>query len=135
MAPPTTSKAATVGDFPPVNSTQIPEERRERRPGEPPLITVVVPARDEEANVLRLREELGQVLDSLPYRFEILVVDNDSRDGTGELVKAICRADPRGKYLRLSRNFGAEASISAGYSHSAGDAVIVSMPTCKTLRP
>jgi polyisoprenyl-phosphate glycosyltransferase len=89
------------------------------------LITIVVPARDEEANIPRLRQELGQVLDPLPYRFEILVVDNDSSDDTGVLVKAICASDPRWKYLRLSRNFGAEASISAGYIHSAGQAVIV----------
>lgn len=85
----------------------------------------MVPARDEEANIPRLRQELGQVLDSLPYRFEIVVIDNDSSDDTGALVKAICATDPRWKYLRLSRNFGAEASISAGYIHSAGEAVIV----------
>jgi dolichol-phosphate mannosyltransferase len=108
-----------------VSSTRRLEQRRDTERPEVPLITVLVPARDEEANIPRLREELGSVIDPMPYRFEVILVDNDSSDRTGELVKAICREDPRWKYVRLSRNFGAEASISAGYRCAVGDAVVV----------
>jgi polyisoprenyl-phosphate glycosyltransferase len=91
----------------------------------PQLISIVVPARNEEGNVARLRDELERVIVASPYRFEVLLIDNDSGDRTGDLVKEICRSDTRWKYLRLSRDFGVEASISAGYRHAAGAAVIV----------
>jgi dolichol-phosphate mannosyltransferase len=89
------------------------------------LITILTPARNEEGNIARLREELEHVLGALRYRSEVIVIDNDSDDRTGELVKAICVEDHRWRYVRLSRDFGAEASISAGYDLAAGDAVVV----------
>jgi dolichol-phosphate mannosyltransferase len=99
--------------------------RSEHDDATPPLISIVVPARDEEGNIPRLHEELAFVIDASKYRFEVLLIDNDSSDRTGELVKEICRTDPRWKYLRLSRDFGVEASITAGYRHADGAAVIV----------
>lgn len=90
-----------------------------------PLITIVVPARDEEANIARLESELLAAVDPLPYRYEFLVVDNSSTDRTGELVKAICRRDRRWAYLRFSRDLTVEMSITAGYHYAQGDAIIV----------
>jgi len=90
-----------------------------------PLVTIVIPARNEEANIPRLEEEVRRVTDPLPYRFEFLVIDNASKDRTPELVKAICARDPRWSYLRFSRDFTVESSISAGYHHARGDAIIV----------
>lgn len=90
-----------------------------------PLVTLVIPALNEAANIPRLEEELLAVLGPLPYRYEFIVVDNASSDSTGELVKAICRRDRRWKYLRFSRNFTVEMSITAGYHHASGDAIIV----------
>jgi glycosyltransferase involved in cell wall biosynthesis len=89
------------------------------------LISIVIPARNEEANIPRLEAELLAVVDQLPYRYEFIVVDNDSSDQTGALVKEICRRDPRWRYIRFSRNFTVEASISAGYRAARGDAMIV----------
>lgn len=84
----------------------------------------MIPALNEEANIPHLEREVSAVTGSLPYRFEFIVVDNCSKDRTGELVKAICKKDPRWKYLRFSRNFTSEMSITAGYHFSSGDAII-----------
>ena len=90
-----------------------------------PLVTIVVPALNEEENIPSLHEELLAVLEPLPYRYEFIVVDNGSTDRTGELVKEICARDERWRYLRFSRNFTVEMSITAGYHHASGDAIVV----------
>ena len=90
-----------------------------------PLVTIVIPARNEESNLARVEREVCEVTDSLPYRFEFIVVDNASTDRTPEIARAICARDPRWKYIRFSRNFNVEASITAGYHHARGEAIIV----------
>ena len=89
------------------------------------LITIVIPALNEEGNIRPLEQEVLEVTDSLPYDFEFIVIDNASTDRTGNLVKEICRRDPRWKYVRFSRNFTVEMSITTGYHLAAGDAIIV----------
>ena len=90
-----------------------------------PLVSIIIPARNEEDNIPRLETELHSALAGIPYRFEFIVVDNHSSDRTGELVKAICQRDSRWRYLRFSRNFRVEMSITAGYHYASGDAMIV----------
>lgn len=90
-----------------------------------PLVSIIIPARNEAENIPRLERELLAVVDPLPYRYEFIVVDNDSSDRTGELVKALCERDRRWKYLRFSRNFTVEMSITAGYHFATGDAMVV----------
>jgi polyisoprenyl-phosphate glycosyltransferase len=90
-----------------------------------PLISIVIPAFNEEGNVARLEQELLSAVESLPYSFEFIVIDNGSMDRTGELVKALCARDPRWKYLRFSRNFTVEMSITAGYTYAEGEAIVV----------
>ena len=89
------------------------------------LISIVIPAFNEEGNIARLESELLAAVGGLPYRFEFIVIDNHSTDSTGELVKAICARDPRWKYIRFSRNFTVEMSMTAGYHFAAGDAIVV----------
>jgi len=89
------------------------------------LISIVIPAFNEEGNIARLESELLAAVGSLPYRFEFIVIDNHSTDGTGQLVKALCARDPRWRYIRFSRNFTVEMSITAGYHFAAGDAIVV----------
>jgi glycosyltransferase involved in cell wall biosynthesis len=89
------------------------------------LVSIVIPARNEEENIAPLVSELTSVLDQLAYDFEFIVVDNGSTDGTGRLVREVCQRDPRWKYVEFSRDFGVEASITAGYKLAAGEAIVV----------
>jgi len=89
------------------------------------LVSIVIPALNEEENILQLEKELLLAIEGLQYEFEFLVIDNHSSDRTGELFKAICQRDRRWKYLRFSRNFTVEMSITAGYHYASGEAIIV----------
>jgi glycosyltransferase involved in cell wall biosynthesis len=89
------------------------------------LISIIVPARNEEGNIPRLEQELNKVVQSLDYEFEFIIIDNHSSDRTGELVKDLCRRDSRWKYVRFSRNFTVEMSITAGYERASGEAIVV----------
>jgi dolichol-phosphate mannosyltransferase len=91
-----------------------------------PLISVVCPAYQEEEVLPLFHAELGAVLASLKeqYRFEIIFVDDGSSDGTLACLRHLGQADPRVRYLSLSRNFGHQAALTAGLEHARGDAVI-----------
>jgi dolichol-phosphate mannosyltransferase len=87
--------------------------------------SLVVPVRNEEAVLHRTYETLDEVLKRTGLEFEVVVVDNGSSDETPAIMAAICRRDGRWKYLRLSRNFGYQNSITAGMHAAAGDAIMV----------
>jgi dolichol-phosphate mannosyltransferase len=89
------------------------------------LVTLVIPARNEEANIEPLYQALQAITVELPYDFEFIAVDNASSDQTGAMLKAACQRDSRWKYIRFSRNFTVEMSITAGYHFASGDAIIV----------
>jgi glycosyltransferase involved in cell wall biosynthesis len=89
------------------------------------LISIVIPALNERDNIARLEAELTATLEALPYEFEFIVIDNGSTDGTEGAVKAICARDARWKYVRFSRDFGVEASLTAGYTLASGEAIVV----------
>jgi glycosyltransferase involved in cell wall biosynthesis len=93
--------------------------------GDPALVSIVIPAFNEEGNIERVEREVLASIEGLPYRFEFILVDNASDDATGELAKRICARDPRWKYIRFSRTFDLEMSITAGYEYANGDAIIV----------
>src|SRR4029077_11493218 len=87
--------------------------------------SIVIPARNEQDNIGPLEQELGETLAGMPYDFEFILIDNGSTDGTQALVKALCAKDPRWKYVRFSRDFGVEASLTAGYKLATGEAIVV----------
>lgn len=91
-----------------------------------PLISIIMPAYNEEASLPRLFARVGAVADQLKasYEFELILLDNCSNDRTREIARAHCGVDVRWKYLRYSRNFGAEASLLAGLDVARGEAVI-----------
>jgi glycosyltransferase involved in cell wall biosynthesis len=92
----------------------------------PPLVTVLVPVKDEEEAIASFVQRVSVVLEGLgePEGWEILFVDDGSRDATLAAIAAQHRADPRIRCISLSRNFGKEAALSAGLDHAAGKAVI-----------
>jgi glycosyltransferase involved in cell wall biosynthesis len=89
-------------------------------------ISVVVPCYNESAVLPQLHERLLAVLTSLaPDNFEIIYVDDGSDDETPAQLYQLSLRDPRLKILRLSRNFGQEAAMTAGLAEAAGDAVVI----------
>ena len=95
----------------------------EERTAGRPVLTVVVPAYQEEETVPLAAAEIPRALEGIP--FELLFVDDGSRDGTWAAVQAAGRADPRIRGIRFSRNFGKESAIFAGLASAAGDCVAV----------
>jgi polyisoprenyl-phosphate glycosyltransferase len=89
------------------------------------LFSLVVPVLDEQEALPDTYDTLNRVLERLAMPFEVVVVDNASIDRTPELMRSICSRDPRWKYIRLSRNFGYQNSITAGMIAARGDAIMV----------
>src|SRR4051794_32674286 len=79
------------------------------------LLSVVVPLRDEEGTVRELHRRIGEALSGLP--FELLMVDDASTDSTADLLDELADRDSRVRVLRLSRNFGHQAALTAGLEH------------------
>ncbi|HWW64637.1 MAG TPA: glycosyltransferase family 2 protein [Sphingomonadaceae bacterium] len=96
----------------------------------PPTLSMIVPVKDEESGIGPFVARVGAVLDGLhdptgaPIRWEMLFIDDGSRDATLAAIHAAWRADKRVRGLSLSRNFGKEAALSAGLDNARGDAVI-----------
>ena len=89
-----------------------------------PAISCVVPAFNEAANLGPLLTGLTAQLALLTDRWEVIVVDDGSRDATPAAMAAWL-VNPGVRYLRLSRNFGKEAALTAGIDHAAGDVVLL----------
>ena len=91
-----------------------------------PLISVVIPVYDERANLGVLEARLPPVLDQIAHgAFEILFIDDGSRDGSGDLLDAISARDSRCKIIHFSRNFGHQAALQAGLDVASGQAVVL----------
>src|SRR5262245_55722840 len=92
---------------------------------ERPLLSVVVPLFNEEENVANLWERLRAVLEGMRVSFELLLVDDGSCDGTPGLIDALHEQCDNIVIVRLSRNFGHQAAVSAGLEHACGRAIVV----------
>lgn len=90
-----------------------------------PVLSVVGPVFNEEGSLASFHARLVAALEGLKSSFEIIYVNDGSRDGTAALLRAMQRADPRVKVLHLSRNFGHQLAITAGIDHAAGEACVV----------
>ena len=88
-------------------------------------VTVLVPVFNEVEVLPELLDRLETMACAADIDFDWLFVDDGSRDGSRELLRAAARRNPRLTLLELSRNFGKEAAMSAGFDHAAGDAVVV----------
>lgn len=93
-------------------------------PTEPPLISLVVPMYNEEKVVEQFFDSVTPILNGLTDNWEIVCVDDGSRDTTYERLRARRKADQRIRLIRLSRNFGKELALTAGLDFCKGRAVI-----------
>jgi len=93
-------------------------------PGDHPIISIVIPAYNEQENVRPLVERLRPVLEPVTAEYEIIFVSDGSTDRTADNVAILNAQDPRVKLIELSRNFGHQLAIMAGLDVASGDAVI-----------
>lgn len=91
-----------------------------------PLVSIVCPAFEEEAVLPEFHCALSDALNGLldQFRFEIVYVDDGSRDRTYETLRDIAEFDQRVRVFSLSRNFGHQAALTAGLDHAAGEAIV-----------
>lgn len=104
-----------------------PEARKTVRQRDPsrPLLTVVVPVYNEEACLEALYDRLSAVLQSLGRSYEILFVDDGSRDRSLEIIRRLAADDPHISYVAFSRNFGHESATTCGIEHARGQTVVL----------
>lgn len=87
-------------------------------------ISVVVPVYNEEDNVLESYKELSSVMLNFGREYELIFIDDGSRDQTLSRLVQVSRGDPRVKILEFRRNFGQTAAMAAGLEHSKFDIVV-----------
>lgn len=87
--------------------------------------SVVVPMFNEEEVIAQTYKALTDVMERTEERYELIFVNDGSRDRTEEMVESICKEDKRVKLVNFSRNFGHQIAISAGMDYADGDAIIV----------
>ncbi|HEV2575785.1 MAG TPA: glycosyltransferase family 2 protein [Acidobacteriaceae bacterium] len=90
-----------------------------------PTLSVIVPCYNEQESIQACHARLSDVLRSLNESYEIVYVDDGSRDETVHLLEQIQAGDPHTVMVRLSRNFGHQPAVTAGLSASLGEAVVI----------
>ncbi|SNR69974.1 glycosyltransferase family 2 protein [Desulfurobacterium atlanticum] len=87
-------------------------------------LSIVIPLYNEEENVNELYNRLKEVLDALPYDYEIIFVDDGSTDRTVEKLEEIAKKDSKVKVVEFARNFGQTPAMMAGMDIASGDVII-----------
>jgi dolichol-phosphate mannosyltransferase len=90
-----------------------------------PEVSVVVPVFDEADVLPALFERLCSALDATDVRWELVFVDDGSRDASASILRDLAAREPRVVVVTLSRNFGHQLAITAGMDHARGEAIVV----------
>jgi glycosyltransferase involved in cell wall biosynthesis len=90
-----------------------------------PLLSIVVPAYNEAEGLGELHARVSRVMDDLGEPWELVLVNDGSRDATLATMERLRSADPRVAVVNLSRNFGKEIATTAGLDHARGEAVVI----------
>ena len=88
------------------------------------MLSIVIPVHNEEHSILPLYDRLTAVLEAVHKPYEIIFVDDASTDRSFELLANLVETDPRLTVVRLRRNFGQTAALSAGFHEAKGEVVI-----------
>jgi polyisoprenyl-phosphate glycosyltransferase len=102
--------------------SQVEESRPAAR--QPSRVTVVSPVYNEREGIAEFVRRMSAVLDTYPD-WELILVDDGSKDGTREELRRLAVADPRVRIVGLARNFGQPIATSAGLAHSSGDVTVM----------
>ena len=95
-----------------------------RVPGEETFLSVIIPVFNEEENVPLLHANLSRILEKQPFTYEVIYVDDGSCDNSFQQLSKLAASDPRAHVVRLRRNYGQTAAISAGVHHSTGEVLV-----------
>jgi glycosyltransferase involved in cell wall biosynthesis len=90
-----------------------------------PVLSLVLPIYNEEPVIPELQRRLEAFLASIGEPWEVIFVDDGSKDKSFEMLKAFCEGEPRYKLLSFARNFGHQFAITAGVDYAEGEAVVV----------
>ena len=96
--------------------------------------SIVIPFHNEELNVTPMYERLTNVMQAIGQPYELILVDDGSNDGTQVLIRDIAAFDTHVTGIRLRRNFGQTAGLSAGFDRASGD-IIIAMDGDQQHRP
>jgi glycosyltransferase involved in cell wall biosynthesis len=87
-------------------------------------LSIIIPIKDERDNLVRLHDALSRALAPLKKSYEIIFVDDGSKDGSAQLLEELARRDGQVKVVSLRRNFGQSAALQAGIDFSSGDVLV-----------
>ena len=87
-------------------------------------ISFVIPVYNEESNIRELYDEIKTVADKLPYDYEIIFVDDASKDNSLKIIKELANKDTCVKYISFETNSGQSAALYAGFQNANGDVII-----------
>jgi glycosyltransferase involved in cell wall biosynthesis len=106
-------------------SMSVPQEDGWSRDVAQPVYSVVAPVFNEEETLPSFYACVIKVMEQIDEPFELLLVNDGSRDGSYSLMQALHRRDPRVRVIDFSRNFGHQVAISAGLDYAQGQAIII----------
>ncbi len=92
--------------------------------GTPPAVSIVIPVFNEEQSLPELYDELRTTLDTAPWPYEMIFVDDGSTDGSSAVLQRLAQEDHRVKVIRFVRNYGQTAALDAGFKHAGGTVVV-----------
>jgi len=90
-----------------------------------PEISIIIPIYNEELNINQLYSRLVNVVKAITENYELLFVNDGSKDNSLLLIRNICITDPKVKYIDLSRNFGHQIAVCAGLDKCVGNSVVI----------
>lgn len=109
----------------PTISNELLESRKQRLIDPNFKLSIIVPAHNESEGIINFINNLTKKLNSLSYNYDVILIDDGSKDNTCSIIEKYIATKSMIKLLKLSRNFGKEIALSAGLDHCQGDMAIL----------